>query len=95
MPERERPLALPRHSSSASQPPSEHSRPSSGGATRPYRAAVSAARTQQQIISDLVDRLFGGSAARLVLHALSSRKTSPEELAEIQALVDRHRGGQS
>jgi BlaI family transcriptional regulator, penicillinase repressor len=63
--------------------------------THVYRAAVSAARTQQQIISDLVDRLFGGSAARLVLHALSSRKTSPEELAEIQALVDRHRGGQS
>ncbi|MBS1709489.1 MAG: BlaI/MecI/CopY family transcriptional regulator [Armatimonadetes bacterium] len=39
------------------------------------------------ILADLIDRVFDGSAADLVLHALGGQKASPEELAEIKALI--------
>ena len=58
-----------------------------------YTAAMSQAQTQKQLVTDLIARAFDGSAATLVLHALSSGRTSPEELAEIRTLIDRHRGG--
>src|SRR5262245_3461509 len=58
-----------------------------------YTASVSQAQTQKQLVTDLLARAFDGSAATLVLHALSSGKASPEELAEIRALIDKHRGG--
>jgi predicted transcriptional regulator len=50
-------------------------------------------QTQKQMVSDLVARVFDGSAARLVLQALASAKASPAELAEIRKLLDTHRGG--
>ena len=40
------------------------------------------------MVSDLLARVFGGSAARLVMHALSSRKMSPVELAQIREFLD-------
>jgi predicted transcriptional regulator len=40
-----------------------------------------------------MNRVFGGSAAKLVLQALASTKASPEELAEIKKLIDKQRGG--
>jgi predicted transcriptional regulator len=49
--------------------------------------------TQQQLVRDLVDRAFGGSASTLVLHALSTRKTPRAELARIRELLDRLEGG--
>ena len=55
--------------------------------THVYHAAMSRDQTQRQLISDLVDRAFGGSAAALVMQALSSHPTSEAELAEIQRLV--------
>jgi BlaI family transcriptional regulator, penicillinase repressor len=58
-----------------------------------YRAALSESQTQKQLVADLLTRAFDGSAAKLVLHALSSGKASAEELAEIRRLIDRHRGG--
>jgi predicted transcriptional regulator len=58
-----------------------------------YTASVSQAQTQKQLVTDLLARAFDGSAATLVLHALSSGKASTEELAEIRALIDKHRGG--
>lgn len=61
--------------------------------THVYKAASSAGQTQQQLVTDLVDKVFEGSAAKLVMHALSTGKTSPEELAEIRKLLDAHRGG--
>ncbi len=53
-----------------------------------YRAVQSQRRTQQQLLSDLLDKAFGGSMRNLVMHALSSRKASREELAEIRGLLD-------
>jgi predicted transcriptional regulator len=59
--------------------------------THVYAARVSRDRTQRQLVNDLIDRAFGGSAAALVLQALSAQPTSDEELGEIRRLIDEHR----
>jgi BlaI family transcriptional regulator, penicillinase repressor len=61
--------------------------------THVYEAACSQDQTERQLVTDLMDRVFGGSAAKLVLQALSATRASPEELAEIRRLLDRQRGG--
>jgi predicted transcriptional regulator len=61
--------------------------------THVYEAACSQDQTERQLVADLMDRVFGGSAAKLVLQALTATKASPEELAEIRRLIDRQRGG--
>ncbi len=53
-----------------------------------YRARLSQDQTQQQLLGDLLDRAFAGSTSRLVMQALSSRRTSLEELAEIRKMLD-------
>ena len=53
-----------------------------------YRPQRPAEKTQQQLVGDLLDRAFEGSAQRLVMQALSAKKVTPEELAEIRALLD-------
>lgn len=59
-----------------------------------YQAAMSEERTQQGLVKDLLEKAFGGSAQKLVLRALSTRKTSPEELAAIRKLLDELEGEQ-
>lgn len=54
-----------------------------------YRAASSQEATQRSLVADLMDKAFGGSAAQLVLQALSSQAASREELARIRELLDR------
>jgi BlaI family transcriptional regulator, penicillinase repressor len=61
--------------------------------THVYTAAYTEDQTQRQLVSDLLNRAFGGSAAKLVLQALSSNKPSRQELAEIRRLLDKQRGG--
>ena len=58
--------------------------------THVYAAAADEAQTQHQLVKDLVDRAFGGSAATLVMRALSEN-TSDEELSEIRKLIDDYR----
>ena len=53
-----------------------------------YRAKQGEQQTQRRLVRDLVDRAFGGSTSQFVLQALASRKTSPDELAEIRRLLD-------
>ena len=62
------------------------------GKAHVYEARQSEDQAQQQMVRDLLDRLFGGAAQQLVMHALTSRKASPEELAEIRKLLDRLEG---
>ena len=57
-----------------------------------YEVRHSEQKTQRQLLGDLADRAFGGSAAKLVLQALSGRKTSAEELSAIRELLDRLEG---
>lgn len=59
-----------------------------------YAARMPAEQTQAQLLGDLVDRAFDGSAGRLVMRALSSRPASAEELAEIRRLLDQLEGEQ-
>lgn len=54
-----------------------------------FRAVVSKERTQKRFLSDIVDRVFDGSASQLVLHALGSQSASREELKEIRQLLNR------
>ena len=61
--------------------------------THVYRAAGTEDATQRQLVTDLVDRAFDGSAAKLVVQALATRRTSPEELAEIRKLLAQQRKG--
>jgi BlaI family transcriptional regulator, penicillinase repressor len=56
--------------------------------THIYQAALPAETTQRQLVRDLLDRAFGGSAQPLVLHALSANRTSKAELAEIRQMLD-------
>lgn len=58
--------------------------------THVYSAVAGEEQTQRVLVKDLVDRAFGGSAAALVLRALSEG-TSDEELREIRKLIDDYR----
>jgi predicted transcriptional regulator len=53
-----------------------------------YRAAESRNSTQRRMLKDLIQKAYDGSAASLVLQALSSQKTSRSDLDEIRRLVD-------
>ncbi len=52
-----------------------------------YSAKESEESTQRKLVRDLVDRAFDGSAIQLVMQALSAKKASPDELAEIRQLL--------
>jgi BlaI family penicillinase repressor len=52
-----------------------------------YEASVPKEQTQQQIAGDLLKRAFGGSAASLVMGALSAQPASREELAGIRRML--------
>jgi predicted transcriptional regulator len=53
-----------------------------------YKAKLAQDETQRQLLSDLLDRAFNGSPTKLVMQALSSKKASREELAEIRQILD-------
>jgi len=61
--------------------------------THVYAARLSQSQTQRQLVSDLVDRAFGGSATALVLQALNAHPASESELSEIQRLIDDYKRG--
>ncbi len=63
------------------------------GRSHVYSATSSREATQQHLVRDLLRRAFDGSAAQLVLRALSASKATPEELNDIRKLLDEHRGG--
>ena len=53
-----------------------------------YEARASRQRTQRQLVKDVLDKAFGGSAAELVAQALTAGRTSPQELEQIRKLLD-------
>ena len=53
-----------------------------------YRPRLSEDRTQRQLVGDLVARAFRGSTEKLILQALSARKISKQELADIRQYLD-------
>jgi BlaI family penicillinase repressor len=58
-----------------------------------FTARASESATQHRLVNELVDRAFGGSALRLVQHALSSKRVSAQELRQIRRLLDQRNGG--
>ena len=59
-----------------------------------YSARLPEAQTQRQLVRDLLERAFDGSAMKLVMHALAARKASPAEIARIRTLLDEIEGGE-
>lgn len=56
--------------------------------THVYEANRNQDSTQSQLVQSLLQRAFGGSAKKLIMHALSAQKTTPGELEEIRELLD-------
>ncbi len=54
-----------------------------------FKTVRSRRQTQSQLVRDLLDRAFGGSAGGLVLQALSTKMATPEERRQIRELLDR------
>lgn len=57
-----------------------------------YRPAVSEEKAQKELVGDLLDRAFAGSAEKLVMRALSAKKVSAKELAGIRKILDEFEG---
>ena len=60
-----------------------------------YHPLLDRSVTQRRFVVDLLDRVFGGSGRDLVLQALSARRSSPGELAEIRSLLDELEKGEA
>ena len=56
--------------------------------THIYRPRLSEETTQRQLVRDLADRAFGGSALKLVMQALAAKRASAEELRDIRKAID-------
>ena len=60
--------------------------------THVYQARLTKEQTQQQLVGDLLDKAFGGSASQLVMQALAAKPASADELARIRRLLDELEG---
>ena len=60
-----------------------------------YEPTLTEEATQRQLLTDLLDRAFDGSAQQLVLQALAAKAAAKSELAEIRRLLDELEGGRS
>ena len=55
-----------------------------------YEACRPADQTKRQLATDMLHRVFEGSASQLMLHALAGRRASREEIEEIRRLLDEY-----
>jgi predicted transcriptional regulator len=55
-----------------------------------YEAVQPAAKTKRQLAGDVLQRVFGGSASELMLHALAGQRTSRKELEELRRVLDEY-----
>lgn len=58
-----------------------------------YQAKLPQEQAQRALVADLLDRAFEGSMSDLVMQALSAKKATPEELAEIRRILKSHERG--
>ena len=52
-----------------------------------YSAVPTEEQTKTNLVSDLLDRAFRGSALKLVQHVLETKAASPDDLAEIRRMI--------
>src|SRR6478672_236566 len=55
-----------------------------------YKPAVSRKQVVGKHVTDVVDRLFGGSAESLVMSLVETMHLTPEKLARLQKLIEQH-----
>jgi len=60
-----------------------------------YKPAFTEEKTQKQLVGDLLQRAFSGSAEKLVMRALSAKKVSRKELTRIRKMLDELEGEKS
>ena len=58
-----------------------------------YQPVFTESETQKRLVGDLLERAFSGSTASLLMQALSAKEASPEELAQIQQILDEVKEG--
>jgi predicted transcriptional regulator len=58
-----------------------------------YEAQLAREQTQQQLLGELIERAFEGSATKLVMQALSAKQASAEELTSIREMLDEFERG--
>ena len=56
-----------------------------------YSTRLTEEQTQRQLVRDLLERAFGGSASKLVMQALNAKRATAEELGEIRRLIEARR----
>ncbi|UKT62467.1 BlaI/MecI/CopY family transcriptional regulator [Pedobacter mucosus] len=56
--------------------------------THIYKAVVNQDKTEKQLVTKMIDNVFNGSAARLVMQALGNHSTSADEIDEIKKYLD-------
>jgi BlaI family transcriptional regulator, penicillinase repressor len=61
------------------------------GKAHVYRTAASERATQDQMLRDMSQRLFAGSAAQLAMHALALEPVNDRELEELRNLLKQKR----
>jgi BlaI family transcriptional regulator, penicillinase repressor len=59
-----------------------------------YEAVPTREKTQQQILDKMIQTVFQGSAAQLVMSALGNKKSSKAELREIKEYLEKLEGGE-
>ena len=47
-------------------------------------------QTQRQLAGHLLKRAFGGSATKLMMQALASKRASTEEIAQMREMLDQY-----
>ena len=57
-----------------------------------FKPALTEEKAQKQLVGDLLDKAFSGSAEKLVMRALSAKKISARELASIRKMLDEFEG---
>ncbi|HKD49910.1 MAG TPA: BlaI/MecI/CopY family transcriptional regulator [Candidatus Acidoferrum sp.] len=55
-----------------------------------YEACQPATETKRQLVGDVLQRVFEGSASELMIHALEGRRTSKKELEELRRLLEEY-----
>jgi BlaI family transcriptional regulator, penicillinase repressor len=56
--------------------------------THKYKPSITHEHTSQGILQTLIDTVFNGSTAQLVMQALSNKKSSKEEIKKIKEYLD-------
>jgi len=57
-----------------------------------YRPAITQEQAQTQFVDDLIQRVFGGAADKLILRAVSSHHVSRQDLEQIRKLLKKLEG---